>query len=70
MTRKTDRLEVLAHDLASRYGEADALVQSVRAALPQARVPAPASTEPRSTERRVHAQGPLARSKHAQMQSA
>ncbi len=30
MTRNTDRLEVLARDLASRYGEEDSMVWAVR----------------------------------------
>lgn len=61
MSRKIDRLEALASDLASRYGEEDALVQSVLAAIP-ARVEVHAATARTDhTERRLHAQGPLAR---------
>ena len=65
MTRKTDRLEVLAHDLASRYGEDDALVLSVRAEIPQAPLAQPVQARP-AAERRLHAQGPFGRKKPAQ----
>jgi hypothetical protein len=62
MTRQTDRLEVLAHDLASRYGEEDTLVQGVRAAIAQVPAPATAAFTP---ERRKRAQGPCARTPQA-----
>lgn len=61
MTRKTDRLEVLARDLASRYGESDVVVQSVRAAIVMPA--APVSAKPRANERRHLVQGPMARKK-------
>ncbi len=65
MTRKTDRLEVLAHDLASRYGEGDELVQSVRAEIPHAPQAQAVQARP-GTERRVRAQGPFGRMKQPQ----
>ena len=58
MTRRTDRLEVLAHDLASRYGEEDTLVQGVRETIAQAPAPSNVAFTP---ERRKRAQGPRAR---------
>lgn len=60
MTRKIDRLEVLARDLASRYGEGDALVQSLRSEIQQVQADHPTDVQPR-TERRVRTQGPLGR---------
>jgi hypothetical protein len=68
MTRKTDRLEVLARDLASRYGEGDTVVQSVRAAIVTPASPVVAA--PHSGERRRHAQGPLARRKQGALHVA
>ncbi|WP_117179168.1 hypothetical protein [Rhodoferax lacus] len=65
MTRKTDRLEALASDLASRYGESDPLVQSVREAIPKRRAAVPAGPRINNAERRFHKQGPMARSKQS-----
>jgi len=65
MSRKTDRLEALASDLASRYGEEDSLVQSVRAALPERKAASPTVPRTGTLERRVRKQGPMARSKQS-----
>ena len=58
MTRQSDQLEVLARDLASRYGEADEVVQSVRAAISPEALAQASTFVP---ERRLRAQGPRAR---------
>lgn len=62
MTRQMDRLEVLALDLASRYGEDDAVVQSVRAAIAQQPAAQAVTFAP---ERRTGVQGPCARAPEA-----